>query len=244
VHPPELRRQALALVASGMSLNAVSQRLGVGRAALRDWRTRGVDPSAPGCPAQARQGPAYAALLGFYLGDGCLSRQPRTWMLRVSCDEAYPGIVEDVAACLVSVHPARPVFRVRAPGTVVVQGYWNHWPCLFPQHGPGRKHERAIVLADWQEEVVAAHPWDFLRGLLHSDGCRVRNWATRVVAGERRRYEYPRWQFTNESEDIMRLCAWALDLVGVPWRRSSRKTLSVSTRAGVRLLDERVGLKR
>ena len=58
-------------------------------------------------------------------------------------------------------------------------------PCLFPQHGPGRKHERPIGLAGWQQEIVAAYPWDFLRGLLHSDGARVNNWATRVVAGER-----------------------------------------------------------
>ena len=41
---------------------------------------------------------------------------------------------------------------------------------LFPQHGPGRKHERPIVLAAWQDEVVRAHPGHFLRGLLHSDG--------------------------------------------------------------------------
>jgi hypothetical protein len=74
---------------------------------------------------------------------------------------------------------------------------WKHWPCLFPQHGPGRKHERPILLEDWQREIVERHPGDFLRGLFHSDGCRTRNWATRVVAGERRRYDYPRWEFVT-----------------------------------------------
>ena len=53
-----------------------------------------------------------------------------------------------------------------------------------------------------------------------------------------------RWQFTNESDDIRRLCRWALDLVDVPWRRSDRRTISVSTRAGVARLDELIGLKR
>ena len=125
----------------------------------------------------------------------------------------------------------------------MVQNSWKHWPCLFPQHGPGRKHERPIVLAPWQDEIVAAYPWDFLRGLLHSDGARVKNWATRVVAGERRRYDYPRWQFVNASEDILALCTRSLDQVGVPWRRSGRRTVSVSTRAGVATLDEHVGLK-
>ena len=102
---------------------------------------------------------------------------------------------------------------------------WKHWPCLFPQHGPGRKPgssgwdearvepERPIVLEEWQREIVEEHPADFLRGLFHSDGSRVRNWTTRMVAGERKRYDYPRWQFTNESDDIRGLCGWALDLV-------------------------------
>jgi hypothetical protein len=129
------------------------------------------------------------------------------------------------------------------PGCTVITVSWKHWPCLFPQHGPGRKHERALEMADWQSAIVEEHPADFLRGLFHSDGCRVNNWATRMVAGEKRRYDYPRWQFVNESADIMRWCGEALDLVGIPWRRSNRKTLSVSTRAGVARLDELIGLK-
>ncbi len=56
-------------------------------------------------------------------------------------------------------------------------------------------------------------------------------------------YRYPRWQFTNVSEEILGWCGDALDLVDVPWRRSNAKTLSVSTRAGVARLDELVGPK-
>jgi hypothetical protein len=135
------------------------------------------------------------------------------------------------------------VFRVGAPGTVVVQAHWKHWPCLFPQHGPGRKHERPIVLERWQEDIVEAEPAAFLRGLFHSDGSRAANWTTRVVAGETKRYDYPRWQFTNVSTDIRELCCWALDLAEIPWRQSNAKTISVSTRAGVARLDELIGLK-
>jgi hypothetical protein len=235
----------LSLVESGLSLNEVSSRLGVSRAAIREWRARGpAESRAASCPAPVCPSPAYAALLGFYLGDGCVSQHPRTHDLRISCDASYPGIIDDVARCIEAVHPGRPVFRTRAPGVVVVKSYWKHWPCLFPQHGPGRKHGRKIRLEDWQWDVVRAHPWDFLRGLFHSDGCRVNNWATRMVAGQRKRYDYPRWQFTNESADIIGLCADALDLVDVGWRRSHRRTLSVSTRDGVRLLDQHLGLKR
>ena len=42
-----------------------------------------------------------------------------------------------------------------APGCVNVQSNWQHWPCLIPQHGPGRKHERPIVLEDWQRQILA-----------------------------------------------------------------------------------------
>ncbi len=39
------------------------------------------------------------------------------------------------------------------------------------------------MLEDWQRDIVEEHPAEFLRGLFHSDGSRVRNWATRMVAG-------------------------------------------------------------
>jgi hypothetical protein len=126
---------------------------------------------------------------------------------------------------------------------VITTVSWKHWPCLFPQHGPGRKHERKLVLEGWQREIVEAHPADFLRGLFHSDGCRVKNWATRVVGGEKKRYDYPRWQFTNVSADILGFCTDALDLLAVPWRQSRWNCISVSTRAGVAQLDELIGPK-
>jgi len=126
---------------------------------------------------------------------------------------------------------------------VVVQNCWNHWPCVLPQHGPGRKHERDLVLERWQREIVEAHPAGFLRGLFHSDGCRSQNWATRTVAGVTKRYDYPRWQFVNHSADIRAWCTEALDLLEIPWRQSSWKAISVSTRAGVAQLDSLIGLK-
>jgi hypothetical protein len=81
----------------------------------------------------------------------------------------------------------------------------------FPQHHPGRKHERPIILKQkWQQEIVDKHPGPFLRGLIHPDGCRITNWATRPVAGELKRYEYPRYFLSNKSLDILALCCAAL----------------------------------
>ncbi len=199
---------------AGATLSQTSRATGVSRAALRSWRATAVRHRPGGCPScddRPLGHGSYSALLGFYLGDGHISRAARYFALRISCDAKYPGIISDVHGSIEGVRPDGRVFLVRAPGAVVVQSHWKHWPCLFPQHGPGRKHERPIILQAWQAAIVERHPADFLRGLFHSDGCRVNNWATRVVAGESKRYDYPRWQFTNNSDDIRRMCAWALD---------------------------------
>lgn len=116
---------------------------------------------------------------------------------------------------------------------------------LLPQHGAGPKHERPIALQTWQQCLVEAFPGAFLRGLFHSDGARVRNWARpRGPEGTPgRRYDYLRWQFVNASADIRELCCWALDLVGIAWRQSAPRTISVSRREAVAALDALIGLK-
>ncbi|WP_433343415.1 transcriptional regulator [Micromonospora sp. CA-111912] len=106
-------------------------------------------------------------------------------------------------------------------------------------HPVPKKHERAIVLAGWQREIVAAHPDDFLRGLFHSDGRRATNRVT--VRGKE--YVYPRYTFGNESADVMGLCQWALDLLGVAWRMCRPDLLSVARREAVAALDRHVGPK-
>lgn len=251
MYPVEVRRETVELLRTGLSLNAVSKRTGVSRAALREWRDlpdlggRRAPPCPRGCTGGngTNLGIDYAALFGFYLGDGCLSAARTHFVLRVSCDATYPGIIADITARIEAVHPGAGVCHVPAPGAVVVQNCWKHWPCLFPQHGPGRKHERVLGMQPWQWQIVEQHPAAFLRGLFHSDGARVNNWATRMVAGERKRYDYPRWQFVNASDEIRQWCCAALDLLEVPWRHSGSCTISVSTRAGVARLDEVIGLK-
>jgi hypothetical protein len=46
----------------------------------------------------------------------------------------------------------------RKQGCTEVSAYSKHWPCLFPQHGPGKKHERKIELTPWQQELVDRDP--------------------------------------------------------------------------------------
>jgi hypothetical protein len=63
------------------------------------------------------------------------------------------------------------------------------------------------------------------------------------VAGVRKRYDCPRWEFVNHSEDILALCAWALDLCGIARRRPRPVCVAVSRRDGGGRLDDLVGLK-
>jgi hypothetical protein len=134
--------------------------------------------------------------------------------LNIYSANGWPQIMDEVEAAVRAVTPSS-VCRVPRPGCTAIKSYSTHWPCLFPQHGPGKKHERPIRLEPWQAEIVDRHPEDFLRGLFHSDGCRITNWTRRRVAGEWKRYEYPRYLFTNKSHDILALCCAALDRLGI-----------------------------
>ncbi|MFH9730782.1 helix-turn-helix domain-containing protein [Streptomyces sp. NPDC017260] len=245
------RKRALALVAQGRSLNSVSRETGISRAAIRAWLERlaplpRMDPADPGPPACER---SYSYLLGLYLGDGCISAHPRGtgYYLRIACANAWPGLIRQCQEAITRVRPGLGVYALRKEGYNMVTSYSRHWPTLFPQHGPGKKHERRITLAPWQQAIVDSYPWEFVRGLIHSDGCRITNWTTRLVAGEYKRYEYPRYFFTNTSTDIIRLFTAALDRVGVEWKSLNQSraavTISVARKASVALMDAHVGPK-
>lgn len=98
MHPDRLRAAAVDALDDGLSLSAVSRDFGVSRSALRAWRDgpRARRSACPRCGRYAFDEQAYAALLGYYLGDGCVSRLARYCSLRVSCDAKYPGIIADV----------------------------------------------------------------------------------------------------------------------------------------------------
>jgi hypothetical protein len=120
----------------------------------------------------------------------------------------------------------------------------RQWLHVIPQHGPGRKHERRIVLEPWQAALVDADPRPLVRGLLHSDGCRVTNWTEQRVGGTKKRYTYPRYFFSNVSADIRGIFTDALDQLGIAWRQNNWNSISIARRSAVAALDEFVGPKR
>jgi hypothetical protein len=186
---------------------------------------------------------AYAYLLGLYLGDGTVSHHPRgVFRLRVFLDRAYPVIVAECVAAISILVPDNQVAVIHSPSAHmdVPNAFSRHWPCLLPQHGAGVKHQRRIILEPWQRTILVRHPWRFLRGLIHSDGCRSIN----TIKHPGKTYRYPRYEFSNRSDDIRDLFSEFCDLVGVEWRRMNRWTISVAKRDSVALMDRHIGPKR
>jgi hypothetical protein len=188
---------------------------------------------------------AYAYLLGMYLGDGHISTEPNgVHRLRIAACDDYPGIMRECAQAVAAVMPGRRAGLLRQVGCHDVYSYSNHWPCLFPQHGPGKKHDRPILLRRWQEQIAFDdRPELLLRGLIHSDGCRCINRVKRITKAGAKRYEYPRYFFKNESGHIRGIFIEACRRVGVEWRWDGPTQISIARRRSVALLDTFVGPK-
>jgi hypothetical protein len=187
----------------------------------------------------------YSYLLGVYLGDGCISRGPRSvYRLRITLDLAYPRIVDECEAAMREVVPRNRVHRLLRkggylerpePSLVELSAYSKSWPCLFPQHGPGKKHERPIRLADWQRELLLREPELLLRGLIHSDGCRFINTG-------RGGWTCPRYVFNNRSDGIRQIFCEACDVLDLHYTFAPR-AVYVSRKADVARMDAFIGPK-
>ncbi|MER5640851.1 helix-turn-helix domain-containing protein [Kitasatospora sp. NPDC002227] len=259
MHDIAVRQRAVALCRQGRSNAEISRQLSVPRGTVGWWKHRDLAKhgTLPGrkrstclrCYGDPINQPAYTYLLGLYLGDGHIlhSKQSRVPHMTITCDDHWPGVMDEVEQAIRQVLPTNSPCRVRRAGCHDVKVYSMHLACHFPQHGPGVKHRRLIALEPWQQDLVDAHPWQLIRGLIHSDGCRITNWTVRTVDGRPKRYEYPRYIFSNTSTDIIRIFTNTLDSVGIQWtsaaRSFSRTNISIARKASVALLDEHVGPK-
>src|SRR5262245_12557733 len=116
---------------------------------------------------------SYAYLLGLYLGDGHIAAHRRgVYQLRISLDSRYPALIGEAVRSMRAALPRNRVYvtKHRVHNAVVVGCSSKALPTLFPQHGPGRKHDRRIRLASWQRSITFVHAEELIRGLIHSDG--------------------------------------------------------------------------
>ena len=234
------------MIEAGVSQVETARTLSIPRWTVRTWVAHGFataksqpDPACDPCEyiEAAQENPSYAYLLGLYLGDGYIASYPRqVYRLRITLDQRYPNIIRECRVAMERVHPSL-VGTVWREGCVEVNSYWKHWPCLFPQHGVGPKHLRPIILERWQRmTVLERFPQLLLRGLIHSDGCRVTNTV-------KKQYRYPRYHFTNYSSDIHAIFTEACQAVGISCRYNNRVTQSIARRSDVERLDSFVGPK-
>jgi hypothetical protein len=212
------------LIAAGINDCEIARRLGIPRSTIQDWRRRPqrrsrLDSESP-CGSKhdfaALAAVPYSYLLGLYLGDGCISRDRRVWKLRIVLDKKYPAVIDRCRQAIDMLMQGQRAAVQSLKGCVEVSLYSKHWPCFLPQHGPGRKHNRRIALEPWQQVLVDQATEEFVLGLIHSDGCRV-------VANDRGVMSV-RYHFSNMSDDIHGLFTAALDALGIPWTRSSKRS--------------------
>jgi len=232
----------------GLGPSAIAGETGIPRSTVRMW-LRGEIARRPSHPDHAAIDPSrlpaeYPYLLGMYLGDGHISPGRRdVYRLRLFLDSRYPAIIEEAKAAIQACAPQNKVSEIRRrsnftdrpdPTTVTVYAYSKSWPRLFPQHGPGKKHERVIELAPWQQELADGDPRGLLRGLIHSDGCRAINTGTN--------WRHPRYSFSNQSADIRGIFESACTALAIHFTRA-KHVVYVSRMADVATLDSFVGPK-
>ena len=240
------REEANRLFSTGLSAWQIAKAMGIPRSTIRDWVEPGRQDRQRYTPVTrlprkvdfiALPKHDHAYLLGLYLGDGTISGSRRgVYRLRIFMDSRCPKIIGETVRAMQAVMPHNKVNVQKKPyNCVEISCYSKLWPELFPQHGQGPKHTRRIELVPWQERAVARCPWQFVRGLIQSDGCRVIN---RVNGGE-----YPRYLFSQVSDDIRKIFCEALDFIGVEWKQNRWNSISVARRQGVELLDSFIGPK-
>jgi hypothetical protein len=254
MHPPQVRAEILAMVASGLNACEIARRTGIPRGTVRDWRHAATGRGRPStrsfpletCPRCWRAAKPirftaadYAELLGLYLGDGCISEGARSDRLRVTLDTKYPNLIAELHALLGRCFPENRIGETpkRGEACVAVWVYSTHLACLFPQHGRGKKHERAIELEEWQWQLVRDAPGSLLRGLIRSDGC--------VFINRTGPDEYLTYGFSNYSRDIIDIFRVGCEMLGVEYRVNGTRGwhVRINRRPSVAVMLEHVGLK-
>ena len=257
-------KQILELWELGINKKAIARYTGIPRATVRDcinrystleqlnqWSEENSKPLLLKILTREIEGDhqdilkAYSYMLGLYLGDGNIVKMRRIYRLRITLDARYPNIIHSCMQAGSTLLPDNKVgivenFHAGHLSCVDVSIYHKELPLFFPQHGAGLKQNRKIELEEWQQRIVDTYPLEFFRGLYHSDGSRFSN----IVNGK----DYPRYQFTNYSDDIRKLYCDTCDRLGFHWKTKQRRGLYetdvfISKRKDVAYLDSMIGAK-
>jgi hypothetical protein len=195
----------------------------------------------------------YSYVLGLYLGDGYIDLHiPKyhVYKLRISQDTKYPMMIKEQQESIhMLLNTNVNVQYSRTSNCATIYAYKKDLPLYFPQHGAGLKNTRNVELTPWQRAIVNEYPWEFIKGLIQTDGC----YYTQHQSGKL----YDMYSFFNTSRYIINDFLWVCNLVGlspVVYPRltapvdnisATRSTHSVtfSKRRDVGLIKQHVGIK-
>ena len=263
MHPPEVRAEALALVEAGLNDCEISRRLGIPRRdhprlAPSDLRSAAQDPAGDLPALLAGRQADVVHLRGLRRVARPLSGR---WLHLET--EPEPSDYESLSmrstrrssngairALLRRCFPENPVGQSTAPTSAWSDGRHARDPvgvlartcgCLFPQHGPGRKHERDDRLEAWQYEAPRGRALA-VPARVHPVG-RLRVHQPNTVA-----VRVPELRLHQPVQGHRRPVHDACDRVGVPTTSlpapRGRWDVRINRRASVALMLEHVGLKR
>ena len=150
----------MTLLGTGLSDYRIAAQTGVSRATVRNWRLAAhspqtVEPAELAATWSVRDGPSYCYLLGAYLRDGTIHAQ-KGMSLCIVNDRRYAGVSSEILGAMATTFSGRSP-RVHPSSSGESDILCISHPAIVrasPQHGPGRKHLRSIVLADWQLELT------------------------------------------------------------------------------------------
>lgn len=179
----------------------------------------------------------YSYIFGLYLGDGHIIQTKtckngnKVYKFRIFQDAKYKNLIDLCIKKLEFLFGTK-VSIVKKINCAEIVTYKSNLTVLFPQHGPGKKHLRLIELADWQKEIVRKYPKEFIKGLIHSDGCRYLS--NNIV----------KYELKNYSTDILGYFEWACGLINVDTRRHSNgKATILRNKKDVDIFETFIGPK-
>lgn len=208
MHDNLKQKEAIKLYNEGLNLSKISKKLGISRSTIRYWtsgkiksnifKLKNFNPQEYIIENKIQS--VYSYILGLYLGDGYINKQGRTYKIRIFLDGKYKNLNDFVRRELSLLFPKNKIGTLKTKklnstdtSMEIIYCHNNYIPDLFPQHGPKKKHERTILLEDWQLEII--EPSYLLTGLFHSDGSYYMNNKTK-------KNEY---SFSNYSLEIIQI---------------------------------------
>lgn len=151
----------------------------------------------------------YSFILGLYLGDGNITKNKTSYVLRIVQDSRYENSIIEISNALSSFFRKKASVR-KSIGCHVISIYDKNLPLYFPQHGIGKKHDRKINLNEYQRSIIDLRC--ILRGLWITDG-------SYYIANSK----YERYNFTNKSIDIISIFEECMDAFGIKYTKNIRK---------------------